>query len=84
MTIDCNEIITRLVKYLVEGLVIGIIALAIPSKKLAFEEIAILALSAAATFSILDLFAPAIAGGARNGVGLSVGAGLVGGIPLKK
>ena len=35
-------------------------------------------LVAAATFSLLDLFAPSVSGSARQGAGFGVGAGLVG------
>ena len=42
------------------------------------EEIAIIALMAAATFSILDTFVPSMGQSARTGAGFGIGANLVG------
>lgn len=77
-SIDTQEILTRLVKYLIEGLVVAIVAFLLPSKSLSMQEVIMLALVAASIFSILDLLAPAISGGARQGVGLATGFGLMG------
>ncbi len=49
---DLGEFMKRLVKYLVEGLIVGIAAFAIPKQSLKLEEIALISLTAAATFSI--------------------------------
>jgi hypothetical protein len=46
------------------------------------EEILIIALTAAATFSILDVFIPSMGSSARNGAGLTLGSNLVGGIRI--
>jgi len=54
MGIDMKELIKRAIKYLVEGLMVAIAAFAIPQQSLKFDEIALIALTAAATFSILD------------------------------
>ncbi len=70
---DVTEIVKRIVKYLIEGLMVAIAAYAIPKASLKLEEIALLALTAAATFSILDTYVPAIAVGARNGTGMGIG-----------
>ena len=43
-----------------------------------FEEIAFIALTAAATFSILDTYIPTIGVSARTGAGFGIGANLVG------
>jgi hypothetical protein len=42
------------------------------------EEIALIALTAAATFSILDTFIPSMGVSARTGSGFGIGASLVG------
>ena len=42
------------------------------------EEILLLAMTAAATFSILDVFVPSLAVSARSGAGFGIGANLVG------
>ena len=73
-----GELVKRAIKYLVEGLMVAIVAFVIPQKPLKFEEIAIIALMAAATFSILDTFVPTMGASARSGAGFGIGANLVG------
>jgi hypothetical protein len=75
---DVKEILVRLFKYVFEGLVVALAAYLIPGKNLDLFEIITIGLIAAATFSILDLFAPAFAGGARSGAAFGIGANLVG------
>jgi hypothetical protein len=75
---DFSEFIKRAIKYLVEGIMVAIAAFAIPKKRLDIEEIVIIALTAAATFSILDVFVPSMAASARGGAGFGIGANLVG------
>lgn len=79
---DLNELVKRAIKYLIEGLVVALAAFAIPKKQLNVEEIIIIALTAAATFSILDVFIPAMGSSARGGAGFGIGANLVGGLKL--
>jgi len=78
--VNVNELIKRVIKYLVQGLMVAVVAFAIPKKVLHFDEIAIIALTAAATFSILDTFLPSMATPARFGAGFSIGSKLVGGV----
>jgi ABC-type Co2+ transport system permease subunit len=80
--LDLNELVKRAVKYLIEGLVVALAAFAIPKKQLNVEEIVIIALTAAATFSILDVFIPAMGSSARGGAGFGIGANLVGGLKM--
>ena len=77
---DLTELIKRAIKYLVEGLMVAIAAFAIPNAKrgLNLEEIALIALTAAATFAILDTYIPSMAVSARSGAGFGIGAHLVG------
>ena len=75
---DLSELVKRAMKYLVEGLMVAIAAFAIPKRSLNMDEIALISLTAAATFSILDTYVPAIAVNARSGAGLGIGANLVG------
>jgi ABC-type Co2+ transport system permease subunit len=75
---DTSEFIKRIVKYLVEGLMVAIAAYAIPKHSLNIEEILLLALTAAATFSILDTYVPVIGVSARTGTGFGIGLGLSG------
>ncbi len=67
----------RVVKYLVEGIIVALAALVIPTQRLNMNEVTLLALTAAATFSILDTFIPTIAQSTRQGAGLGIGLGLV-------
>ena len=76
--IDFGELIKRAIKYLGEGVLVAIAAYTIPKKALNIEEIVIIGLMAAATFSILDVFVPSIASSARGGAGFGIGANLVG------
>ncbi len=76
--IDLNELSKRVIKYLVEGLMVAIAAYAIPKRSLNIEEILMIALTAAAVFSILDTYIPAMGVSARNGTGLGIGLGISG------
>ena len=76
--LDLGELIRRAVKYLVEGVMVAIAAYAIPKKSLNLDEVALIALTAAATFSILDTYVPSMAVSARSGAGFGIGANLVG------
>lgn len=76
--IDFSELVKRAIKYIVEGIMVAIAAFAIPKKSLNIEEIVIIALTAAATFSVLDVFIPPMAASARGGAGFGIGANLVG------
>ena len=72
------ELAKRIIKYLIEGLMVAIAAFAIPKKSLNIEEIILLALTAAATFAILDTYIPSMGITARTGAGFGIGANLVG------
>ena len=78
MNFDFGELVKRVIKYLIEGLIVAIAAYAIPKKTMNTEEIFIIALTAAATFSILDVFIPAMGTSVRGGAGFGIGANLVG------
>lgn len=82
---DLKEVLLRVFKYIFEGLVVAVAAYLIPGKKMQAVEIFTIAAVAAATLSILDLFAPAFAGGARMGTSLAIGSNLAGGFnaPIK-
>ena len=70
-------LVKRAIKYLVEGLIVALAAFVIPSKKLRIDETLLIALTAAATFSILDTYLPSLAVTARSGAGFGIGANLV-------
>jgi ABC-type Co2+ transport system permease subunit len=75
--INVGELVKRIIKYLVEGLMVAIAAYAIPKRSLNIEEISLIALTAAATFSILDTYIPSMGSTARSGAGFGIGANLV-------
>lgn len=75
---NVTELIKRIIKYLIEGLMVAIAAFAIPKRSLNLEEIALIALTAAATFAILDTYIPSMGATARTGAGFGIGANLVG------
>ena len=79
--IDINEVIIRLTKYLLEGIVVAFVAFVLPSKEqMPIENIISLGLIASMTFSIMDVISPSIGATARAGSGFSIGANLVGGM----
>lgn len=75
--VNIGELVKRIIKYLVEGLMVAIAAFAIPKRSLNIEEIVLIALTAAATFSILDTYIPSMGMSARTGTGFGIGANLV-------
>ena len=77
-SLDLGELVRRAVKYLVEGIRVAIAAYAIPKKALQMDEGLLMAVTAAATFSILDTYVPSMAVSARSGAGFGIGANLVG------
>jgi len=78
LDLDLSNVIQRAIKYLVEGLAVAVAAYYIPRKKMNLEEIAVIALTAAATLAVLDRLAPTVGMGARHGAGFGIGASLVG------
>ena len=75
--VNVGELVKRIIKYLVEGLMVAIAAYAIPKRSLNVEEIILISLTAAATFSILDTYIPSMGSTARSGAGFGIGANLV-------
>jgi hypothetical protein len=78
MGIDIADLVTRLVKYLLEGLAVAVAAFVLPGKGLKYSEVGMIALVATATFAILDIYAPSVGSSARTGAGFGIGANLVG------
>ena len=77
--VDGAELLNRIIKYFFEGIIVALAAFFIPGKnKIDIVDIMTIGIIAAATFSILDLFAPSIGSGVRNGAGLGIGFNLVG------
>jgi ABC-type Co2+ transport system permease subunit len=74
--INVQEITKKIIKYLVEGLIVALACFAIPKQSLDLEAIGLIALVAAMTFSILDVYIPSMGASARTGTGLAIGVGL--------
>jgi ABC-type Co2+ transport system permease subunit len=77
MQLNIQEVLKRVIKYLVEGLMVAIACYAIPQASLKLDEIGLIALTAAATFSVLDTYIPSMGESARTGAGFGIGANLV-------
>jgi hypothetical protein len=77
LSLDTRTLCKMVVKYITLGLVIAIVCLILPKQKLDLEAVISLALVAAATFAILDLFAPTLSAPAQLGAGLGIGYGMV-------
>ena len=75
MDLDFSEILARVLKYLMEGLAVG---LACYFTKLKMDEIIIIAVTAAATFAILDMYTPQVSDAARLGTGFGIGSQFAG------
>jgi ABC-type Co2+ transport system permease subunit len=76
--LDLQEVLKRTIKYLVEGFAVALAAFYIPRRKMNLQEIAMIAITAAASFAVLDLLAPSVGSSARHGAGVGIGASLVG------
>lgn len=75
--IDFSIVLERFLKYLIEGIAVGISCYFV-SKKLNMEEIVLIGIIAAATFAILDMYTPQISNATRLGVGLGIGSQFTG------
>ena len=79
MDFSVGDLLTSVLKYLIEGLVVAFVALLVLNpKKPNFGEILTIGTAAFATFAVLDTFTPAMAVTARQGAGFGLGANLVG------
>ena len=58
--IEFKELVTRTIKYIIEGLIVGLVAYAVPNNKLSASELIIISVTAASVFAILDLVKPSI------------------------
>ena len=83
-SVSGHSLCKRVVKYILEGLVVAIASIVLPRQKVDLEAVIAIALVAASTFAILDIFSPDIGNATRAGAGLGIGAGLVGGLPISK
>ena len=77
-----SELVTRAIKYFLEGLAVAVAMTIIPKKVPNVEEIATVAVVAAVVFAILDLLSPSIGLTSRQGAGLALGSQLAGGFKM--
>ena len=75
-----DDLVSRIIKYVFEGLGVAVVAYLVPKKKMEYEEIAIIALTATFCFAILDMWSPTTASAMRSGAGFGAGLRLTGGI----
>jgi len=75
---DMSELIKRIVKYLVMGLMVALCLFLIPKKSMSIDEIALVALSTACIFSVIDTYLPSFSNSVKTGAGLGVGLQLIG------
>jgi hypothetical protein len=79
---DFGEFMKRLFKYLIEGVVVALVAYWLPSwgknGSPDMKDIFMLATTAALTFALIDTFMPSLSASTRLGAGFGVGGNLVG------
>ena len=78
MDLSVTELVTRVIKYLLEGLAVAVAMVIIPRRVPSLEEIISISVVAALVFAILDLLSPSVGLTARQGAGFGLGAKLVG------
>jgi hypothetical protein len=76
MDIDFAEILGRILKYLMEGIAVGLACYF--TAKLSMDQIIIIAITASVTFAILDMYTPQISNAARVGTGFGIGSQFTG------
>jgi len=65
--------IRRVLKYLIHWIIIFAATKYIPSGKLTFKEVTMVAMVGAISFAILDLYVPVVADNCRKQIGYSLG-----------
>ena len=76
--VDPQEILKRAVRYVIEGFAVALAAFYIPRKKMSIREVTTIAITAAATFAILDVLAPTFGDYVRQGMVIGIGFSQVG------
>ena len=71
--LDIQEFLRNFFKYLIEGVGVAVAASLISGRLFAYQEAGLIGLSAAVTLMILDMYAPGVAAGARQGTGYGLG-----------
>ncbi len=71
--VDPQEILRRAVRYVIEGFAVALAAFYIPRIKMSIREVTTIAITAAATFALLDILAPTFGDYVRQGMGIGIG-----------
>lgn len=76
-----TEILTKLFKYILEGLAVAVAAFWIPqisgARPMRNDDVLVLAVTAACMLAVLDVFAPTVGRSFRLGSGFGIGSNLV-------
>ena len=78
--VDSRTLCRRILRYCLLGLTIAFAQLVIPRRQVSLEEVLSMAIIAAATFAVIDLFGgdETLSNSTRQGVGLGIGLKLAG------
>ena len=80
-TINVQELITRLLKYLFEGIVLALAIFLLPvNSHIAWTDGVMIAVTGMAALSLVDALAPSMSQSVRLGAGATIGSQLAGGI----
>lgn len=74
-----EKIVKKIIAYIIEGIAIALVIYAVSKKTMSMNKFIIIAISLILTIGVLDLLAPEISAGAKQGYGFGTGWGLVGG-----
>lgn len=74
--IDFAQILERILKYLLEGIAVGLACYF--TAKLNIDQIIIIGITAAVTFAILDMYTPQVSSAVRMGAGIGIGSQFTG------
>lgn len=77
-----QNLIVKIIKYIIEGLAVAVAAYYIPRTKMDLQDIAVIGVTAAAIFAILDIYSPSTGEAVRFGAGFGIGANTVGFKPM--
>ena len=75
---DINDLLNRVIKYVIEGVAVALALVFIPRKALPMDEVITVTIAAAAVFAVLDIFSPSMGVVSRQGAGFGIGAKFVG------
>lgn len=71
---DYKKVCQQITKYLICGMTVSFVAFFIPRRQMKLEEIVIISFTAAATFAVLENYAPSLYKPSLFGTGFGIGA----------